>query len=113
MYKLVTKDGTGPFYSDITYRIGELYSIADADTDETVQCGTGISVATLPWCLRNHRDGYRVLIVEFTAKDIAAIPVGTDGKVRLHRCKVVAEKDISSFIETNEKEGSSPCRNRE
>jgi hypothetical protein len=34
-----------------------------------------------------------VLVVEFTAKDIAAIPNG-DGKFRLHRCRVVGEKKI-------------------
>jgi hypothetical protein len=52
----------------------------------------------LDWCLKNHIDGYRVLIVEFTAADIAAIPIATDGKFRLHRCKVVGEKDISNFL---------------
>ena len=43
------------------------------------------------------REGFRILIVEFTAKDIAAIPTGTDGKFRLHRCKVVAEKQVGPF----------------
>jgi hypothetical protein len=38
--------------------------------------------------------GYHILIVEFTAKDIAAIPIATDGKFRVHRCKVVGEKDL-------------------
>jgi hypothetical protein len=32
-----------------------------------------------------------VMLVEFTAKDIASIPLGTDGKFRLHKCKVVRE----------------------
>jgi hypothetical protein len=39
-----------------------------------------------------------VLIVEFKAKDIAAIPLGTAGKIRLKSCRVVGEKDISSDI---------------
>ena len=92
-YKLVTRDGVGPYNGGITYTVGETVEVQDANTDLTDQCGAGINVATLPWCLREWRPDYRILIVEFTRKDIAAIPVG-DGKFRLHRCKVVGEKKI-------------------
>jgi len=91
-YKLVTADGEGPYNGGITYRIGETVEVSNADTDPTVNCGAGINVATLDWCLREWREGYRVLVVEFTAQDIAAIPTGSDGKFRLHRCTVVGEK---------------------
>ena len=97
-YKLVNADMTGPFNGGIAYVIGETYGVADADTDETVECGAGINVATLPWALREWKPGYRVLVVEFTAADIAAIPHATDGKFRLHRCTVVGEKDVSAFV---------------
>lgn len=97
-YKLVTADSVGPFNRGITYRVGESYAVDNADTDPTVQCAAGINVATLGWCLANYVPGYRVLIVEFTAADIAAIPTGTDGKLRLHRCTVVAEKDIAALV---------------
>ena len=96
-YKLVNQEGAGPF-SGITYEIGQSYSVEDADTNPSEQCATGINVATLDWCLKEHRTRYRVLIVEFEAKDIAAIPTGTDGKFRLHRCKVVGEKDVSGMV---------------
>ena len=94
-YKLVNADGQGPFNGGLEYAVGESLSVDDADTDESVECGAGINVATLPWCITNWSDGYRVLIVEFEAKDIACIPTATDGKFRLHRCTVVAEKDVS------------------
>lgn len=97
-YKLVDANGVGPFNGGVTYRVGETVSVENADTDPTEQCGAGINVATLDWCLANYQDGYRVLVLEFTAKDIAAIPTATDGKFRLHRATVVAEKDISALV---------------
>jgi len=92
-YKLVTPKGEGPFNGGITYRGGESYSVPDADTDADEQCGRGINLATLPWCLRAWRPGLRILVAEFTAKDIAAIPTG-DGKFRVKRCRIVGEKDL-------------------
>jgi hypothetical protein len=47
--------------------------------------------------MKQWRQDYRILIVEFTAKDIACIPITTDGKFRLHRCKVVGEKDLKEI----------------
>jgi hypothetical protein len=38
-----------------------------------------------------------VLLVEFTAADIACIPTGTDGKFRLRKFTVVGEKDITAL----------------
>ena len=97
-YKLVTADGVGPFNGGLTYQVGQSYGVSDANTDVTESCGAGINVATLDWCLKEWREGYRILIVEFTAADIAAIPTATDGKFRLHRCHVVAEKDIAALV---------------
>ncbi|MDE1828671.1 MAG: hypothetical protein KGH65_05930, partial [Candidatus Micrarchaeota archaeon] len=70
------------------------YEVADASTDENRQCANGINLATLPWCMHNWEPGYRILIAEFTAEDIAAIPLGNDGKFRVFRCKIVGEKDL-------------------
>ena len=97
-YKLVNADNIGPFNGGIVYKIGKSYEVKDAVTDESRQCERGINVATLDWCLKEWKEGYKVLIVEFTAEDIACIPVATDGKFRLHRCKVVAEKDIADIL---------------
>jgi hypothetical protein len=93
-YKLVNSTGEGPYNGGITYEIGKSYKVDDACTDINVQCGPGISLATLDWCMKEWCEGYRILIAEFTAKDIAAIPTATDGKMRVHRCKIVGEKDL-------------------
>ena len=97
-YKLVTAEGIGPFNGGITYVIGGHYEVADANTDPTQQCAAGINVAALDWCLKEWRPAYRILIVEFTAGDIACIPTATDGKFRLFRCDVVGEKNIGAFV---------------
>jgi hypothetical protein len=97
-YKLVTAGFKSPINSaQLTYEIGSTVE-AEADTDETQPCSNGVNVATLPWCLRNWRSGHRVLLVEFTAKDIAAIPHGTDGKFRVHKVKVIREVDLSGLV---------------
>ena len=92
-YKLVTATGQGPFNGGIVYEIGKTYEVK-ANVDETQSCAAGINLADLPWCLREWYPGYSVLIAEFEAKDIAAIPVNTDGKFRVHRCKIVGKKEI-------------------
>ena len=97
-YKLVTAGGVGPFNGGVTYRIGERVEVKDANTDPAVECGAGINVATFDWCAKNLADGYRVLLVEFTAADIACIPMATDGKFRLHRCTVVGEVDVAARL---------------
>ena len=96
-YKLVTADGVGPFNGGIRYEIGSEYYVENASTDETEQCAEGINLATLDWCMREWREGYRILVAEFEANDIAAIPTATDGKFRAHRCKIVGEKDLKEL----------------
>jgi hypothetical protein len=96
-YKLVKSDGLAPFNGGITYEIGKEYAVLNADTNEFTQCAIGINLATLDWCMREWQDGYRILIAEFTAKDIACIPVATDGKFRVFRCKIVGEKDLKEI----------------
>ena len=96
-YKLVTVDGVGPFNGGITYEIGKTYDVADANTEESEQCAAGINLATLDWCLREWRGGYRILVVEFTAADIACVPIGSDGKFRVHRCKIIGEKALADL----------------
>jgi len=97
-YKMVDENNVGPFNGGITYLVGKKYSVDNANTDGGEQCGAGINLATLDWCLREWKVGYKVLIAEFTAKDIACVPTATNGKFRVHRCKIVGEKDISESI---------------
>jgi hypothetical protein len=99
LYKLVDAEGRSPIQNTgkLTYRVGEEVVCPDARTDESEQCAAGINVATMDWCLREWCEGYRILVVEFEAKDIAAIPLASDGKIRLHRCRVVAEKNLEEI----------------
>ena len=97
-YKLVNVNMQGTFNGGIRYEIGQRYEVTNASTDVNEPCGAGINLATLDWCLREWREGYKVLIAEFFAGDIAAIPTNTDGKFRIHRCLIVGEKDISHLV---------------
>ena len=96
-YKLVNKNLEGPFNGGIVYKIGKTVSVENADCNENIECSQGISLADLPWCLNHWQMGYKILIAEFTAKDIAAIPIASDGKFRVHRCKIVGEKDLKEL----------------
>jgi len=97
-YKLVNAASVGPFNGGITYEVGACYEVPNACTDVSEQCAAGISLATLDWCLKEWQQGYRVFVAEFYATDIAAIPTATDGKFRVHRCRIVAEKDLTGLI---------------
>ena len=97
-YKLVNEHNQGPFNGGLTYNVGETVEVDACNTDPDDHCGTGINVATLPWCLDSWRPGYKVLLVEFKAKDIACIPTATDGKFRVYRCKVIRELDVSEIV---------------
>ena len=93
-YKLVTADSVGPFNGGVVYALGAEVEAPDANVDVSLQCAAGINLATLDWCMREWREGYRILIAEFFAADIAAIPTATDGKFRVRRCRIVGEKDL-------------------
>ena len=93
-YKLIKSNGEGPFNGGINYLIGENFVDSEVDTDENLQCGKGINLATLDWCMKEWKADYRILVMEFTAQDIAAIPTATDGKFRVRKCKRVGEKDL-------------------
>ena len=97
LYKLVNKNNEGPMYGGIKYEIGKTVKEDNYDDSITTQCGAGISLATLDWCLKEYQKGYKILLVEFTAKDIVSIPIATDGKFRVKKCKVISEKNISGF----------------
>jgi hypothetical protein len=101
-YKLTKSDGTGPYYPTITYRIGKTYT-EKADTDESKQCSNGISLATLDWCIKEWKPGYKIFVAEFTAKDIACIPIGSDGKFRVSKCKIIREKNLKKLGKEKEK----------
>ena len=91
-YKFVTDNGQSPINpTQLHYTQDSKHAVENADTDPFNNCGAGIHVATMDWIVRNQGDFKHVLILEFEATDIAAIPIPFDGKFRLHRCTVVGE----------------------
>jgi uncharacterized protein YjbI with pentapeptide repeats len=88
-YKVVNRRNEGIYQGGIQYLTGASYEVLEADTDERNACGAGINVATLEWCLKEKKSNHHILILEFRASDIAAIPYTSNGKFRLFRCKVV------------------------
>jgi hypothetical protein len=94
-YKLVNEKGKDPFGNDKEkYEIGGEYRCDNANADSRVEWGTGIRLATADWCASFWEPGRRILIAEFRAGDIAAIPLATIGQFRVHKCKIVDEKDL-------------------
>ena len=90
-YKFVDKNYR-TVYQRFQYNIGKSYDFTEeTNPDPLVTCGAGLNVATMDWCIRYYNDKDRILKVEFTAKDIACIPLGSDGKFRLYRGKIVGE----------------------
>ena len=98
-YKLTRADGSGPTYPGLTYEVGSVAMVTGANTDPDDHCGAGVNLATLPWCLSQWRPGYRIFVCEFARADIACIPTATDGKFRVHRCKVVREIPAEQIAE--------------
>jgi len=96
-YKVVNEKNEGPYKGGIIYNVGKTYSVKIYDTDENHACGAGINLATLDWCIREWRVGHRILLVEFTAKDIVSIPIGSDGKFRVKKCKIVKRVNLKEI----------------
>jgi hypothetical protein len=96
-YKLVNENFEGPFNGGLKYVTGEQCSVDNANCDENQDCGAGINLATLDWCMKNWQKGYHILVAEFESKDIAAIPTATDGKFRVKSCVIVGEKDLTQI----------------
>jgi len=96
-YKLVNSENVGPFNGGIIYEIGKTYTEKEANTDEYEQCAQGINLATLDWCIMEWKKGYKILMVEFTKEQIAAIPIGSDGKFRVYGCKIIGEKNLKEL----------------
>ena len=105
--KLVKANGEGPYNGGLVYKVGQAYEVDNASDDENESCGAGINLATIDWCLKEWREGYRILWAEHTAEDIACIPIGPAGKYRVHRCTIVGEADLAEFgLVEPEKEGA-------
>ena len=96
-YKLVNQKSEGIYNGGLIYEIGERIEVDKWDADEINCCGAGINLATLNWCISEWKESYRILICEFTAEDIACIPIGSNGKFRVKGCTPVAELDLAKY----------------
>ena len=93
-FRLVDEKRRSPYSSNkLTFVDGDSYEVKDAETNEDISCAKGLGVATFEWCLKHRKPGWKVLKVEFEVRDIAAIPKKTNGKFRLHRCKIISTVD--------------------
>ena len=92
------KDGLSP-YQNFEYKVGKIYIFKEYDKNENNSCGCGGNVATLTWCLKDNMKADEFIEVEFLAKDIIAIPFGTDGKFRLKKFKVIKKIDRKKAAE--------------
>ena len=96
-YKIVNAKNEGIYHGGLIYEIGKVVEEKISDTNESRDCGAGINLATLDWCIKEWKEGYKILIVEFEVKDIACIPIGSDGKFRVFRCKIIREKNLEEL----------------
>ncbi len=103
-YKYLRDDMKSP-YHNFKYVIGKEYSTSDFDSNEFNNCGKGLNVATLEWCLKDSKvqlNKFRYIEVEFKAEDIVAIPYWSDGKFRVRKLKVVREvtkEELKKIVE--------------
>ena len=100
LYKAVHKNNE-KYFSDFDngfeYRIGEI-AVPDNGFDDDVHenCGAGINMAPLHWCLDYGREWDDLAILEMTAlREDVVVPMNTAGKVRARKAKVVREVPLS------------------
>ena len=109
-YKLITRDGVGPFNGGINYLKESTFSVPDMDDDVNTLCSRGINLATFQWCLNNKQsDDNRLLMFSFNVKD-AVCPIASDGKFRVRKCRKIGECDWQGNLMAESKvtEGGSP-----
>lgn len=105
-FKASNENGASPYNPErqpiLTCAPGALLSVPGTDTDDNTECGAGVNLATLSWCISHHPyvkyngECSKIWLVEFRVKDIGAIPHNTDGKFRVFRCRVLEEVDITT-----------------
>ena len=77
-------------YGKIKYEVGKSYKEEKVDTNTKNNCGAGLNVGTLMWCLTNNQG--RILLVQISKKDNQIIvPDESDGKFRVSKLKVIRE----------------------
>ena len=103
-FKYVNSEYKSPQQGNLDYSVGKIVELTKGECNysELVECGRGLHVATLEWCLLNRDSNQPIIEVEFDPKDIVSIPYATDGKFRVKKLKVirvVPEKELTKFKE--------------
>ncbi len=96
-YKIVNEINQGVYRGGLVYEINKIISEKDYDVDEYLACGKGINLASLDWCLKEWKPGYKIIVCEFNKEDIVCIPVGSDGKFRVKTCKPIRELNLADY----------------
>ena|SRR5688572_4755367 len=103
-YKVVHSDGGPPYYrgrggTEHKYTVGAIITEPNFNSDRHNDCGAGLNVGTLDWCLKKYTRSVgsyppraALTTVAFLPTDIACVPNQTDGKFRLKRLLVVSSK---------------------
>jgi hypothetical protein len=92
-YKTVNLDYENSIVTDygrIKYEVGKTYKEEKINTDTKEQCGAGLNLGTLMWCLTNNQG--RILLVKIPKKDNQIIvPDQSGGKFRVAKLEVIRE----------------------
>jgi uncharacterized protein YjbI with pentapeptide repeats len=105
VFKYLRKNLKSP-YQNFQYNIGKTYISENSNNNEFIQCGAGINVATLEWCLTNCGNNlidYVIVECEVNPKDLI-IPFNSDGKFRIKSGgkvkinRILTEKEIEKIL---------------
>lgn len=102
-YKVSMAYGSSPDFvyahPVLTCAPGAVLEVKRAVRSRKRDCAAGVNVATREWCKLTYYGelvwgGYRLWFVEFEARDIASVPINTEGKFRLFRCRVIRQVKV-------------------
>jgi hypothetical protein len=100
-YKLTNSKKEGIYKRGIVYgKKGKV--AATLDTDVNQQCGSGINLATLQWCLRELKqagENPHLYIYQFrVSPENVCAPMASDGKFRVGEATLVGECDLNGRL---------------
>jgi hypothetical protein len=95
-YKAVHHDSNGCYCSNFddsfTYKIGEVVSISEIESNRNETCGCGIHVAPFSYAKEFGKYWHDIAILELEVNmDEILIPYWSDGKVRVSKARVIRE----------------------
>ena len=92
-YKVTNQSGKGVYKGGVNYAEHKEF-IAELDKDVMQQCASGINLATFAWCLNKKQEGRRLFLMSFkVSPENICVPVGSDGKFRVAKCRKIGECD--------------------